>query len=195
MNKYFIHDKYTERLDNEQFDDTGYTDEHQDEVYSYAKGIWLTRKFDGFVCDVGCGSGYKLLKYFKDVKTIGIDVGKTVEFLQDKYPSRLWYDQTYPSVDYNVIDMVICADAIEHVQDPDQLLKNIQYLKPKIIVISTPDRDMLFNHNGPPQNLAHVREWSYHELQKYISQFFEIEEHFISSITQCTQCIICSPRS
>ena len=74
------------------------------------------------------------------------------------------------------------------------LLESICALNPKKIVLSTPDRDLLFNHNGPPKNPAHVREWSYKEFRQYISQYFEIEDHFISNKNQCTQVIICKPK-
>jgi 2-polyprenyl-3-methyl-5-hydroxy-6-metoxy-1,4-benzoquinol methylase len=91
-------------------------------------------------------------------------------------------------------DMIICADVIEHIKNPDSVLQYFEYLKPKVIVISTPDRDLLLNYNGPPKNPAHVREWSYKEFSEYIGSFFKVKEHFISSVSQSTQVIVCKPK-
>jgi len=194
-NKYCIHENYIERLNNEQFDDTIYTDEHQNEVYAYARQLFVENNYTNHVVDFGCGSAYKLLKYFKEKYTIGIEVKPTYKYLINKYPNRMWCESPrLPNTNIHPVDMVICSDVIEHVVNPDGLLESIYALKPKTIVLSTPDRDMLFNHNGPPKNVAHVREWSYKEFRQYISQYFEVEDHFISNIAQCTQVIVCKPR-
>jgi hypothetical protein len=44
-------------------------------------------------------------------------------------------------------------------------------------------------------NPTHLREWSMVELHAYISTFLQIDEHFISSAAQATQCVLARPRS
>src|SRR5438874_10543750 len=56
---YFVHDGYRARLQNEHFDDTQQEDQWQLEVYSFAREICQRDQFKT-VCDVGCGSAYKL---------------------------------------------------------------------------------------------------------------------------------------
>jgi hypothetical protein len=42
-------------------------------------------------------------------------------------------------------------------------------------IISTPKREYKLKMEGPPVNLNHVREWTFHEFQLYLeSQGFEI---------------------
>jgi hypothetical protein len=93
-------------------------------------------------------------------------------------------------------DLVIASDVIEHVPDPDALLQYILCIAPRSVILSTPDRNLLRlgTHNGPPLNPTHLREWSMAELHAYLSVFLEIDEHFISSAAQATQCVLARPR-
>jgi 2-polyprenyl-3-methyl-5-hydroxy-6-metoxy-1,4-benzoquinol methylase len=115
LKDYDIKPGYVARLDNAYFDDTPYTDEYQDAVYAYARATAEART----VADVGCGSGFKLLKYFGHCTTAGVDLRPTVEWLRRTYPKRAWrlFSEPSPKVDF-----VICADVIEHFVDPDDLL-------------------------------------------------------------------------
>jgi len=89
-------------------------------------------------------------------------------------------------------DLVICADVIEHLPDPNQLLAFVKLLSPCNIIFSTPDRNLLRVgiHNGPPRDLAQVREWSMPEFRAYIESAFEVLDYFVSNSEQCTQCML-----
>jgi SAM-dependent methyltransferase len=191
---YFIHDGYSHRENNDYFDDTGNSDQWQLEVYKFAREI-CERDRLSTVCDIGCGSAYKLLRYLGDMKTIGVDVPKTIAHLRQRYPDKEW-QADFDAVPPFQIDMVIASDVIEHLPDPNGLLSYITGINPKKIVLSTPDRNLLRlgTFNGPPHNTAHVREWSFAEFRAYIDSFFEVEAHFISFAAQATQCVLCRPR-
>src|ERR1035441_5405128 len=135
-NNYFIHDGYKPRLEPSYFNDTLNEDEWQVEVYQFAREI-----FDAYnlkaVLDIGCGSAYKLIQYFHDVKTTGIDVPQTLDYLRKKYPERDWIDGIF---NIENPDLIIFSDVIEHLTNPNQMLNNIINLNPKYIVVSTPDR-------------------------------------------------------
>ena len=192
---FFIHAGYRVRNDNQLFDDTDNSDDWQAEVYEFAREI-AERDGLGKILDIGCGSGYKLLKYLGDKDTYGAELPRAYEYLKRKYPDRQWRLSDFQSIEIDV-DLVIASDVIEHLPNPDELLTYIQRLQPKQIVLSTPDRNLLLcgRHDGPPINPAHVREWSYFEFRRYIEEFFEIEEHFISFPAQATQCLLCKPKS
>ena len=184
---YFIKQDYVHRENNNYFDDTSFKDEWQKEVYEFARTIADQHKFKN-VLDIGTGSGFKLLKYFQDLDTLGVDVTKTVDWLKATYPDRIWTDQFIPVPDF---DLVISSDVIEHIPDPDTLLDLIEKCNPKLIVLSTPDRDLFkLGHNGPPVNRSHVREWTMPEFNQYISSKFEVLDHFISNKEQATQVIL-----
>ena len=192
MKTFFIKENYIHRLDNESYDDTSSTDEWQKEVYEYAKNIFIENEFQS-ILDIGTGSGYKLIKYFSNFKTLGIDIPSTVSFLKEKYPTRDWSDSFTPVLTY---DMIISSDVIEHIPDPDQLLQLIENCNPKLIVLSTPVRELLYDefHSGPPKNRSHVREWSMTEFYNYINSRFHIIDHFISNSEQATQTILAKLR-
>jgi SAM-dependent methyltransferase len=195
---YYIHDGYQHRIAEGYFDDSANSDEWQDEVYRFA--FELAGK-NGFrkILDIGCGSGYKLLKYFDDFETIGVDVAKTCARLRKRHPDRQWVisDFSQPAGLMGIVDLVIASDVIEHLSDPDALLQWVLRVDPSYLVLSTPDRNLLRygTHNGPPRNPMHTREWSMTELHAYVADSFEIVEHFISSAPQATQCLLARPRA
>ena len=187
MDRYCIKDGYKPRLNNRFFDDTPLKDEWQNEVYAKARALADLHGYNS-ILDIGAGSGFKLLKYFPDKDTLGIDLPRTVAWLKRTYPHRKWSDRFEPHTGY---DIVICADVIEHIPDPDQVLDLIENCRPQLAVISTPDRSLhTRGHDGPPGNKAHVREWAFSEFAQYISRRFRILDHFISNPTQSTQVII-----
>ena len=185
--RYFIKEDYNCRNKEIYFNDTPLTDEYQDDVYKTALEFFNLHGLSG-VLDLGCGSGFKLMKYFGDVEnTIGIDLPATVNWLREKYPDKTWSsDFKQPITGY---DLLICSDVIEHVLDPDKILDIIEKSKPKILVISTPNRDRGLNQNGPPNNRHHIREWSKEEFSAYISSRFNIEAHL--EFDKNTQCVVC----
>jgi 2-polyprenyl-3-methyl-5-hydroxy-6-metoxy-1,4-benzoquinol methylase len=191
MNKYFIKENYISRKKEIYFDDRENTDRFQNEVYLQAKKIF-TRNEMSSVMDIGCGSAFKLLKYFKEFDTCGIDLTKTINFLKDKYPDRTWLDHNIKyKLEYQS-DMIIASDIIEHLDDPDKLLNFIHGIEFKIAIISTPERDLVrgIDHQGPPNNIHHIREWNTDELFKYVSSKFKVINHeLIQKNKQNTQFI------
>lgn len=69
----------------------------------------------------------------------------------------------------------------------------------RYLVLSTPDRGLLYwpwqrGYWGPPDNITHQREWTFLEFSRYVSSFFEVIDHRITSLAQRTQMTICTPR-
>jgi hypothetical protein len=193
---YFIHEGYKHRTEASYFDDTENTDEWQREVYRFAREVFDDRHLSK-VCDIGCGSAFKLIRHFADCDIVGFDVPTTCDWLRKKYPGHSWIELDFKNPPTARVDLVIAADVIEHVLCPTELLSYILALNPQYVVFSTPDRN-LFNagtHDGPPRNPSHIREWSYAEFQAYIGSRFQVLEHFISNRSQATQCLLCAPFS
>lgn len=184
---YCIKEGYTCRDKEVYFNDTPLKDEYQDLVYQTALKYFDLHQCNS-VLDLGCGSGFKLVKYFDEVEnTIGVDLPATVNWLRNKYPNKTWSsDFTEVRTGY---DVLISSDVIEHVLDPDELLDIIEKSEPKIIVISTPNRDRGLNQSGPPNNPHHIREWNKDEFSNYISSRFDVIEHL--EFDENTQCIVC----
>jgi len=199
---YFIKDNYITRSDYLPDDETKSTDQNQDEVYAAANRI-AQKHAVKVVADIGCGSGYKLLKYFSKYHTIGIEIEPNYSYLTAKYPDRTWVFGDFSVVpNLPKIDILICADVIEHVVDPDDLLNWINEFDFEYLVISTPDRDLLPKIQGstqcltgPPKNPHHLREWNVLELKKYLSQYFEIVDQFHTVVEWWGQTIVARKKS
>ncbi len=192
-NKYCIELPYQERADENYFNDINNKDEWQNEVYHFASDIIQKNNFNSII-DYGCGSGFKLLKYFKDYNYLGLDLKNTINLINKENFICI------EDLDFNTLrnkyDITICADVIEHVKNPDIILNNIKKINSKFVIFSTPDRGILYNNNdqlfsGPPRNISHIREWTFEEFKKYIiKNNFEVIDHFISNKKQSTQCLL-----
>ncbi len=185
---------YRHRLDNAYFNAQAQSSEDwQVEVYEYA--LRKAREVAAnVILDMGCGSGYKLRKYFSEFKIVGIDVPETVRKLQavsGSSTSEIW--GTFEEVlRMNISpDIVISADAIEHVPNPDLFMRQLSELDCRHFIISTPERNLLygFDHGGPPNNNAHCREWTQSEFSSYVGQWFDVVESMVCNKQQCTQLI------
>jgi SAM-dependent methyltransferase len=175
-------------------DDTNFSDEGQKEVYQFCAKFMAENKLNTVV-DVGCGSGYKLIKYLGEFDTKGIETEPCFSLLNLKYPDRKWLisgEKEKSFNEYNLLqnnDVVLCCDVIEHIIDPDVLLEYLISLNAKYYIISTPCREILCkgqkyspdyhqHWNGPPKNPCHVREWTMNEFTEYISNKFDIIKSF-----------------
>lgn len=192
MSRFFIKEGYVERTSVPSWDDTSCQDESQRLIYEFADKVFKENNLMS-VLDVGCGSGYKLIKHFAEYKTLGIDVPKTVTYLKEKYPDREWSDVFEPVQGY---DLLICSDVVEHFEDSDILMEMIKKCNPKYLVISTPDRTYRSEQekNGPPAWEYHFREWDFKEFHDYISSHFDVIEHSVIP-HECSQYILAKIKS
>jgi SAM-dependent methyltransferase len=196
---YCIMSDYIIRENPYHFDDRVCTDQAQDEVYEFAKKL-LNEKQLNDVVDIGCGSGFKLIKYFSENNTVGIETEPCLSQLKEQYPSRNWINSGVPEESFSsftkTTDMIICSDVIEHIKNPDELLNYINSFDYKYAIISTPDRRFLrkdlahiFGERywwGPPLNGCHVREWTFEEFEEYLKRHFSKVEG-----THCSKQIEC----
>ncbi len=185
---------YQHRVKVASFDDTSNDDSYQDEVYRYALGIAQQNGVNK-VFDFGCGSAFKLRKYFSNFECVGFEVGHTLEYLRSTYPDSEWRNAISWLPD-EAADLVICSDVIEHVADPIDLLRLLQKIAKRDIIISTPARNLLYwpgekERIGPPRNSCHFREWTFSEFHNLLSKEFFIQKHLISNKRQATQMAHC----
>lgn len=151
-------------------------DRNQVPVYRLAARL-ARRRDQPTVLDVGCGNGHKLVAHLAPVAgtVVGLDQSSGITLARGRHPEHRWFEvdldqpPTWPDEVVAVGDVVVCADVIEHVDDPHVLLQGIaSVLAPGgVVVLSTPDRRRLDDVDllGPPGNPRHVREWSADELE------------------------------
>lgn len=178
------------------WDDTQcHNDHYQKEVYLLAQKLMVHNPQWNSVIDIGCGSGYKLIKYLGSYETIGVELPISLGHLHRTYPQRDWREYNDSLFATCSPDLLICADVIEHVEEPDQFLEQLQLFQTvKKFIFSTPDRELVRGPKdmGPPANLAHYREWTIKEFQKYLSHFFLVEEISVVRLAHGTIAAVCS---
>jgi SAM-dependent methyltransferase len=196
--RYEIRAAYVHRSEPSPFDDTPFRDEYQREVYVRAAELG---KAGGLrtVYDIGCGSGYKLVKYLGDYDTTGFEVPRTLEYLRREYPDRRWASVSFSDRHLPAADIVICSDVIEHIPDPDELMRLLVSVTGVWLVLSTPDRARAYPtfspyQLGPPSSEFHVREWSKDEFHSYVSRFVDVVEHSHPNPEHSTQMIVARTR-
>lgn len=198
-----IKEGYTENLEVPEFDDTELHEQWQHPVYLFARGAYEWGHFRT-VIDVGCGSAYKLVGLFPheeghDQTVIGVETNKnTLDYLRRTLsPRGFWVT---PNVLDEFVDtqmgretdkelLCICSDVIEHVEDPVQFMEWLIQIPWQQMVISTPDRNLGSEPDGPPGNIHHFREWSFSEFREFLGQFpeFGVKLHCLIHPEQRTQ--------
>lgn len=155
-------------------------------AYQWANRIIKEKKI-GRVADVGCGFAYKLNELYKKNPTVefwGIDQPNAIALCKKHYRFGNWLGinlEQEPIQPPEKFGLVISSDVIEHLNNPDVL---VRYLKQLVadngyIFITMPERDIL---RGPGSlsspNKAHTREWNTQEFTAYLkSHGLEVVEH------------------
>jgi SAM-dependent methyltransferase len=159
---------------------------YQWHVYAWAARLVQMRGLRS-VLDIGCGPGVKLARLIAPLCTDvrGIDQDSAVAAAR-----RLGSPGEYRVVDLEncrsarpdrTFDLIICADVIEHLLNPDPAMAMIaRFCGPdSLVLLSTPDRARLRGRacmaSPKPE---HVREWSTSEFLRFIdSRSFALIEH------------------
>lgn len=135
------------------------------------------------ILDVGSGPPTKLSSMLVEnsAKVYLIDQPNTENIAKELMPEANFVAANLEEVDCVLdtqFDIVICADVIEHLVNPDPCLRFIRdHLSPSgLLYISTPERDILRGrdcmHSPHPM---HVREWNQEEFQQFLmSRNFEV---------------------
>lgn len=172
---YGLPENYQARLEPQYFNDV-LTDAHLWQADVYRLAVKLARD-NGIkrIVDIGCGRGGKLLPLASEFKIVGIDYGENIQYLSHIAPAGEWIpvdleNEVLPS-ELFFDSVVICADVIEHLVKPDLLIETLRNAAETAayVLVSTPDRERLYGdtNHSPPDNLAHVREWTLDELDDW----------------------------
>lgn len=127
----------------------------------------------GEVLDVGCGDGYGiyLMQRNKSITNIfGIDKYREAVIKAKKNTGGkiLQAPAEYLPFDNKTFDCVHCGQTLEHVQDDEQALKEIQRVARQRVVISVPINGGL--------SAQHVREYTEKSITDLVSKYFKITE-------------------
>jgi SAM-dependent methyltransferase len=196
MGDYFIKDSYVHGTANASVETAPgdyWTDKrvresryHQHAVYDEA-AYWVQKRGARTVLDVGCGMPTKLMELLAPIaECTGVDQETVMAEARRRWPRGNFIGVDLEEPDQppdGTFDLIICADVIEHLANPDLLLRYIRdhCNDDTIVIISTPERDMLRgpDNNASPQ-IEHVREWNANELVSYLATSgFRLVRHMI----------------
>ncbi len=186
MENYFIKADYKINSNPETYRDSVEDSlQYQLDVYRHAGALARNLNVRS-VLDIGCGMATKLIEYIvPHCRNItGIDLPETIETCRQRHAIGRWIAGNLEDPGFSIrekYDLIISADIIEHLRDPDRLLELIRAASHEAteVVLSTPERDLRRGpgHAGPPVNLAHVREWNANEFRAYLgSRGFSLRE-------------------
>ena len=150
---------------------------YQDPVYRVAA---RSAHRSDTVLDVGCGIGDNLVRRVagRARRCVGTDIPSAITVARDLFPDREWIagdlrsEALWSTFDALDPDLVICADVIEHVEDPILFLERLRWLLAgsSSLVLSTPDRSRIERQPalGPPADPTHIREWTEPEMTQLL---------------------------
>jgi len=178
---------------------------YQHFVYEIIADVIRTLPLRTSVLDIGCGYPYKLAKFVKPLTSdiTGVDERQPIEFSQANFHFGRWVESDLSDSSFSLdrkFNVIVCADVIEHVDDPNILLDIIRKhsYKSSTIIISTPERDNTrgLDHFGPSPNPTHVREWNQSEFVGYLKkQGFKVDTtHVVSNVDDADEnknCLVC----
>ena len=148
---------------------------YQWDVYEAAANLMRENGFTRLL-DVGCGPPVKL----RALMPSGLDIclvnqPNLVSHASQLLPAARFYaanlECDLPALEES-FDLVLCADVIEHLIDPDPCLDFMKrHLAPGgLLLISTPERHSLRGKDCTRcSHPMHVREWSFDEFVRFLS--------------------------
>lgn len=145
-------------------------------VYRWAAALVRERRL-ACVLDVGCGVGTKLAAEIAPVcrDLCAVDQPSALAHARARCPAASYAEIDLERCDLHLgrrFDLILCADVVEHLVDPDHMLRFIRAHAHhrSLILLSTPERRRLrgrdCNGSDKPE---HVREWSMDEFRRFLA--------------------------
>jgi len=146
-------------------------------AYKFAEDYIRGKK----VLDIGCGEGYGtyyLSEFAKDI--LGLDYDKAViNYAKDKYQKENLrfevFDVKKLESFKNSFDVICAFQFIEHLQNHDEFLMNLNNLlnNDGIFICSTPNKLDASPNSATPLNKFHMKEFYFDEFKDLLSRYFK----------------------
>ena len=136
------------------------------------------------ILDVGCGEGFTLNR----LKENGI--GKKLEGIESLQAAIDLGKKTYPDIKIvkgsiyelpykdNSFDLVLCTEVLEHLEKPQDAIKELVRVSKKYLVISVPNEPFFMlaqlirgrNWSRLGNDIEHINHWTMFSFSKFIKQ-------------------------
>lgn len=154
-------------------------------------GMFDRTQPSGSVLEIGCGEGFvagQLSERHAGDSYVGVDLSaEDIQNLQAKFPAveahqGSIYDLSFLGRDF---DVVVCAEVMEHLDDPAAALEQIVARKPTWVILSVPHEPWFCLSNfARGKNITrfgndpeHVNLWGRRGFRKVIEPFLSVETH------------------
>lgn len=124
---------------------------------------------EGLLLDIGCNDCSITRLLPSSYEYLGIDLSISA-MKEGKHNQRLEGDACSLPLKDNAVDIAVCSEVIEHLEEPHSLLKEIaRVLKLKgKLVISTPNRESAFLQLQDSLGMPRFHDW------KYVESHFQV---------------------
>lgn len=140
------------------------------------------------VLDIGCGEGYLLCfldTHIKNWQLDAIDINEEAlckakeKVLSANLSVQDIYNCSYPD---GVFDLVICSEVLEHLKNPERVLKEINRLTKRWAILSVPHEPFFALSNflaGKDilrlgNNRGHCNRWTARSFVNLVGKYFEV---------------------
>jgi len=154
-----------------------------DNFFRNLTNLTVTKKVDS-ILDVGCGEGFTLNR----LKEKGI--GKKLEGLEYLKAAIELGKRTYPDIKIiqgsiyelpykdNSFDLVLCTEVLEHLENPQDALKELVRVSNKYLVISVPNEPFFMlaqlirgkNWSRFGNDIEHINHWTMFGFPKFVKK-------------------------
>ncbi len=148
----------------------------------------IRKKKPKTILDVGCGEGFTLERLHQQgigEKLEGVDFLKTaIEIGKKQYPHLTLKEGTIYDLPYkdNSFDLVICSEVLEHLEDPEKALSELERVTKKHIVLSVPNEPWFMianflrgkNWSRWGNDIEHINHWSTNGFVKFVETKFRV---------------------
>jgi 2-polyprenyl-3-methyl-5-hydroxy-6-metoxy-1,4-benzoquinol methylase len=157
---------------------------HYEHLHRYAFASQFVK--DKYVLDLASGEGYGSHMMSQEAaRVVGIDIdSNAIEHARAKYKKEnLEFKQCsileVPIVGRKIFDVVVCFEALEHIEDHDKLLDEVKRILKEdgLFIVSTPNKKVYSdvpNYHNP----FHLRELYYEDFKNILHQYFSFSHIF-----------------
>jgi SAM-dependent methyltransferase len=144
--------------------------------YAFAETLVKNKR----VLDLACGEGYGTKLLASDAASVvGIDIdAKVINHASAKYGRENLRFLTgsitaVPIQENHCFDVIVCFEAIEHIENQDGLLAEAKrLLDPEgLLIVSTPNKP-IYGEESPEKNPFHVKELHFTEFEELLGRYF-----------------------
>lgn len=153
---------------------------HYEHIHRYAFASMFTK--GKRILDLACGEGYGSYMLSKEAKhVIGVDIDiNAIEHAQNKYiMQNLEFIHSsildIPIKNDEKFDVIVCFEAIEHVDEQGKLLFEVKRLLNEngIFIVSTPNKLIYTDERENFNNPFHKKELYFDEFQELLGEYFK----------------------